>query len=83
MAQNGYRGTVSPGGERPRLSRSVAGRPGPYSEGPIHFMPNDGRRFPMCGSWRSNWNHTADADGATCLCCRARLAADASPSNRI
>lgn len=42
---------------------------------PVHFVPNDGRRFPICGSWRSNWNHTGDADRATCPSCRARLVA--------
>ena len=47
--------------------------------GAIHFMPNDGRRFPLCGSWRSNWNHTADPESATCAECRARL----TPSQRV
>lgn len=39
----------------------------------FHYVPNDGRRFPICGSWRSNWNHTGDPDRATCPECRARL----------
>jgi hypothetical protein len=47
--------------------------------GAIHFMPNDGRRFPLCGSWRSNWNYTADPESATCEECRARL----TPSQRV
>ncbi len=42
--------------------------------GAVHFLPNDGGRFPLCGSWRSNWNHTADPERATCPECRARLA---------
>lgn len=42
--------------------------------GGIHFMPNDGRRFPLCGSWRSNWNQTSDPERATCPQCRALLA---------
>ena len=41
-------------------------------------MPSDGR-FPICGSWRSNWNHTGDAERATCPQCRVRLAAVAAP----
>jgi hypothetical protein len=49
-------------------------------EGPVHYVPNDGRRFPICGSWRSNWNHTGDAQRATCPSCRARLAARAPAS---
>lgn len=43
------------------------------SDGGIHFLPRDGRRFPICGSWRSSWSHTGDADSATCPHCRARL----------
>ena len=42
--------------------------------GGIHFMPSDGRRFPLCGSWRSNWNQTGDPERATCPQCRASLA---------
>jgi hypothetical protein len=45
----------------------------------IHYLPNDNRRFPICGSWRSNWNHTAEADRATCPDCRARLAQGPPP----
>jgi hypothetical protein len=48
----------------------------------IHFVPNDERRFPLCGSWRSNWNHTADPERATCPACRARLAQRQWPSPR-
>lgn len=45
----------------------------------IHYMPADGRRFPLCGSWRSNWNHTPDPDSATCKECRSQLAAGTPP----
>jgi hypothetical protein len=55
---------------RPAPPRDVAG---------IHFVPNDGRRFPFCGSWRSNWNHTGDPERATCPQCRVRMAAPPAP----
>jgi hypothetical protein len=51
----------------------TAARLSPRLREGIHFVPN-GRRFPICESWRSNWNHTGDADRATCPECRARLA---------
>jgi hypothetical protein len=47
----------------------------------VHFVPNDGRRFPICGSWRSNWNHTGDSDRATCPECRERLASRSPPGS--
>jgi hypothetical protein len=46
----------------------------PLLDGGIHLLPSDGRRFPICDSWRSNWKHTDDPDRATCPQCRARLA---------
>ena len=72
--------------ELPVSSSDTTARPSPRlpsrrlrdGEG-IHYLPNDNRRFPICGSWRSNWNHTGEADRATCPDCRARLAEGPPP----
>jgi hypothetical protein len=74
-------GAVAPGegSGRPAVPRGASPRVGPRSEEGIHFVPNDGRRFPFCGSWRSNWNHTDVPERATCPQCRARLAAPPAP----
>jgi len=45
----------------------------PTVDGGVHFLPNDGRRFPFCGSWRSNWSQTSNPDRVTCPQCRACL----------
>lgn len=63
--------TLAP--EPSRSPRDAPTRAGQPLEGGVHFVPNDGRRFPLCGSWRSNWKRTEDADRATCPACRTRL----------
>jgi hypothetical protein len=37
-------------------------------EGGVHLVLNE-ERFPVCGSWRSNWSRTADPARATCPQC--------------
>lgn len=64
-------------------SSDAAARPAPRVRDGVHFVPNDGRRFPICGSWRSNWNHTGDPDKATCPECRARLAQSPSAAGGV
>ena len=56
-----------------------AARPASRLRDGVHFVPHDGGRFPICGSWRSNWNQTADPDRATCPECLARLAPRSPP----
>jgi hypothetical protein len=55
-------------------SRGAHARTETRPEGTSHFLPGDGRRFPLCGSWRSNWNHTGELDRVTCPECLARVA---------
>jgi hypothetical protein len=44
------------------------------ADGGVHLVASEGR-FPLCGSWRSNWNRTVDPDRATCPHCLQRLIA--------
>jgi hypothetical protein len=74
MAQDRPKRTAAAESDRSGSPRRSSGF-GPRSAEGVHFVPNDGGRFPLCGSWRSNWNHTDDVDRATCPQCRARLAA--------
>ena len=63
------------------VSRDSAVRPAARIRDGAHFFPNGDRRFPICGSWRSNWNYTRDPDRATCPECRARLASQSEPGS--
>jgi hypothetical protein len=75
MAENRVSGSAaSTGSGPPEPSHVAPARAGPLLDGGIHLLPNDGRRFPICDSWRSNWKHTDNPDRATCPQCRARLA---------
>ncbi len=74
MAQNVLAANGS--GDQHRLGAGDAsGRAGSRVKDGVHYVPKDGGRFPACGGWRSNWNHTGDPQQATCPECRARLAA--------
>jgi hypothetical protein len=74
MVHEHLAGDAPSGASEPsRSPREAATRAGHPLDGGVHFVPNDGRRFPYCGSWRSNWKRTEDADRATCPECRSRL----------
>jgi hypothetical protein len=73
MAHEPIRHAPTGSSEPSRSPRDATTRAGQPSEGGVHFVPNDGRRYPFCGSWRSNWKRTEDADRATCPECRTRL----------
>lgn len=57
----------------PRPLHDAAPRSVSRLDGVIHYLLNDGRRFPVCGSWRSNWGHTHNPERATCPYCRETL----------
>ena len=57
----------------------IRGTPGASRplDGGVHLVVNESR-FPVCGSWRSNWNRTDDPARVTCPECVLRLAVPAA-----